>query len=128
MAGTFAICALHVECLAKFGALDSDFDALESTKIEAGPVLESWLNRAAAQLEQIIPQVAAVIDTQVVVLGGRLPPHLLDYMVARIDIYSGASADYPIPRPKIIASTLGSRAGVIGAAFLPIQAHLLPMK
>lgn len=116
------------ECLAKSGTLDCDFNALELAQIEAGSVLENWLNRASDQLERIIPLVAAVIDTEVVVLGGRLPPHLLDYMVARIDIYSSASADYPIPRPKIIASTLGSRAGVIGAAFLPIQAHLLPMK
>lgn len=117
-----------LEFLSQRGSSSGDFDALEPIEIDQNPALREWLERASAQLETVVPQVSALLDIEFVVLGGRLPPHLLEYMVARIDVFSGAATNYPIPRPKVIASTMGPWAGVIGAAFLPIQAKLLPLK
>ena len=106
-----------------------DFNDLETMSPDADQVVSSWIARTAAQLEDILPKVARFIDPEVVVLGGRLPPSILEAIVERVDLqkkYGETVADRDFHRPRLIASQLGARAGVIGAAMLPIHRYLLP--
>ncbi len=119
-----------LETLNAAGAACRDFDQLEGIPLAETPALTAWVDRAAAQLEEVVPKIACVLDAEVVVLGGRLPPSILEAIVARIDLgnmfeHTDSLIGGDIRRPRLVASQLGPRAGVVGSAMLPIHRHLL---
>lgn len=101
----------------------SDFRDLEALRPQDCPPLKTWIARAAAQLRQGLWITARILDPDAVVIGGRLPHHLLQEIVARIDDASFCNEGVQLPRPKVFASSLGPTAGVIGAAAVPLYAH-----
>ena len=118
-----------LETLNASGIPCRDFDELDAMDLVDHPVVMSWVTRTAAQLEDIVPKVARFIDPEVVVLGGRLPPNILEAIVSRVDLqsmYDEPVTDRDTHRPRLIASQLGARAGIIGSAVLPIHRYLLP--
>lgn len=97
-----------------------DLDRLDPFSI---PETRTWIKRAGAQLRDKLNFAVKLIDPEAVIIGGRLPNqihHALAVEIDRPDFCITCEMDKFLPRPRVIGSMLGSRAGVIGAAALPI--------
>lgn len=100
-----------------------DFPDLEALRPQTCPPLKRWLVRAADQLRQGLWITARVLDPEAIVIGGRLPQHLLQDLVARIDQDGFCTEGVGLPRPSVMASSLGPMAGVLGAAAVPLYSR-----
>lgn len=102
-----------------------DFPGLEALSLAACPPLKAWMRRAGAQLREQLGITARLFDPAAIVIGGRLPLALLNALVAEIDTPAFCGEGVGLPRPRVMASPLGIKAGMIGAASLPIFRMLM---
>lgn len=93
-----------------------DFDALETLYPEECPPLRRWIARAGAQLRHGLHIAGRILDPELIILGGRLPPHLIQALLTATGPTRVFAESAAIPAPRITTSQLGSSAGVIGAA------------
>ena len=105
-----------LDTLSAAGVEAFDFDALEPLTPESNAPLRRWLARAGGQLGEGLQIAARILDPLAIVVGGRLPPALADALVASIDFDVAFAESRHLPRPSLHVSSLGSFAGVIGAA------------
>jgi predicted NBD/HSP70 family sugar kinase len=68
---------------------------------------------------------ARILDPEAVIIGGRLPHHILQEIVARVDDDSFCNEGVLLPRPRVFASSLGPAAGVVGAAAVSLYQRYL---
>lgn len=115
-----------IETLSAAGIAIDDFDALENLPDVAAPVLAAWIARAADQLSGEIFRVSRFFGPEAVILAGRLPPAVTQALVEAIDLEAMRPPLDDLPQVPVLASALGSRAGAIGAASIPIYDLLLP--
>jgi predicted NBD/HSP70 family sugar kinase len=115
-----------LETLAAAGVPCGDFDDLEDLSLEECAPLRRWMLRAAEQLRSRLPIASRIVDPQAIILGGRLPPHLLSAMVHLIDNEAMFRPTRHLPWPRLHASNLGPLAGVIGAASLCLHDAFFP--
>lgn len=111
--------------LRRSGIAVEDFTDLQDLLPQTCPPLKAWLNRAASQLQRGLSVTARILDPEAVVIGGRMPHHLLQELAARIDGPGFCDEGVGLPRPRVLASALGPLAGVIGAAAQPIYVRFL---
>lgn len=111
-----------LKTLRQHGIQVDDFADLKTLEIDTTPALADWIERAAAQLIPPLTVLARAIDPQALIIGGRLPRHIIQGLVERIDTpdFCGHDRDR-LPVPKIYASSLCETAGVIGAASLCLE-------
>jgi predicted NBD/HSP70 family sugar kinase len=114
-----------IETLRAKGIDTPDFDRLEPLPDEAEPIVRDWVTRAAGQLSGPLARVGRFFGTGAIIIAGRLPPRLIEALAAAIDLPAVLRPLDDLPIPRIVASELGSTAGVIGAATLPISRRLL---
>lgn len=87
------------------------------------PLVDRWSARVVAQLDQAVLGGIAWLDPGAIILSGALPLRLLQGIAAGLDARVRARNDrYRAPLPPVLASTIGSKAVVIGAAMIPIHA------
>ncbi len=104
-----------------------DFQDLEKIDLAADPACRDWIKRAGGQLRTTLRFPARLIDPEAIIIGGRLPNevhHMLAVEIDRPDFCTETELEQKMPRPRVLGSMLGARAGVIGAAALPIYAAL----
>lgn len=91
------------------------------------PRLTEWIDTAVGALGQVLPILENILDPQTVILGGAMPPQLVDYLVAHCPL-PGASVsnreDNPLPRLQ--RGTCGRLAATVGAASLILHRALTP--
>ena len=109
--------------LQKNGVEASDFEDLEFLRPQTCPPLKTWIARASAQLREGLWITARILDPNAIIIGGRLPFHILQEVVARVDDETFCNEGVDLPRPKVFASSLGPLAGVVGAAVLPLYSR-----
>jgi predicted NBD/HSP70 family sugar kinase len=97
----------------------SDFEAEGSIDL---PGVRPWLYRAGTQLRDALSIVARLFDPEAIVIGGRLPPEFLSEITAIIDTPVFCTNSEAV-KPAVVASKLGTRAGVVGAAATVMHAH-----
>ncbi|OYX17160.1 MAG: hypothetical protein B7Z07_00575 [Sphingomonadales bacterium 32-67-7] len=114
-----------LETLRAAGIDVDDFDDLERLP-DTSEVVGQWILRAAGQLCGDIARVSRFFGPEAVILAGRLPPSITDRLARAIDMDSILRPMDDLPIPPLLASSLGSSAGMIGAASLPIFQSLLP--
>ncbi len=112
-----------LESLRAGGIAVRDFSDLEDLRPQTSAPLRTWINRAAAQLRDGLWITARLLDPRAVIIGGRLPRHILQELVVRIDDDQFCNEGVLLPRPRVIASSLGPQAGLIGAASLPFYSR-----
>ncbi len=104
-----------------------DFDQLEDLRPQECPPLREWINRASDQLRHGLWITARMLDPDAIIIGGRLPHHILQEIVARVGSEDFCNEGVMLPRPRLFASTLGPIAGAVGAAAVPLyQSYLSP--
>lgn len=113
-----------IESLATEGIDIPDFDALEELSPDECIPLKSWIKRAAGQLVDGLNTTARILDPQAVILGGRLPVSLLQELVHEIEDMGFCNEGVMLPAPKLYASNLGPKAGIIGTACLAFSEKL----
>jgi predicted NBD/HSP70 family sugar kinase len=104
-----------LEHLQKSGVPVADFTDME-TLDPSHPALREWLERAGPQLAEGIYLAARLLDTDAVILGGRLPPAILASLFEHVALDQKFRREPTLPRPSFLMSNLGSYAGVVGAA------------
>lgn len=93
---------------------------------EENPELLRWLEDGAEALGFAMASIQFLLDTEAIVLGGRLPDAVLSDLLARTSRHLGEwFADQPNP-PLLLKSSLARDATVLGAAALPLHARLHP--
>ncbi|WP_404713809.1 ROK family protein [Sphingomonas sp. MMS24-J13] len=84
-------------------------------------VIDAWIERATEQLGLAIHSGTAWLDPGAVVLSGALPQSILDSLGERLRGANWTKRPDWLPVPTFHVSRLGSWAGAIGAALIPIH-------
>lgn len=84
-------------------------------------VVGAWLDACIPSLDLVVSAIAATIDPELIVLGGRLPKSLAARIMERICFTNPDRRGHHRPVPKIVASSIEGDAAAIGAATLPLR-------
>ncbi|WP_086931920.1 ROK family transcriptional regulator [Agarilytica rhodophyticola] len=84
------------------------------------PGVDEWISRTQDAFSLIISALSAILDTEAIVLGGRIPRSLAEKVIPHIEVYDDARRSAPRPVPRIVISD-SSDAGAVGAAALPLK-------
>lgn len=87
------------------------------------PVVEAWAARSAPDLNAILSAIAATLDPEAIVIGGRAPPILAKALIAQADYYSAPIRDQDRAFPFLLSSQVTGDATALGAAALPFSGH-----
>jgi predicted NBD/HSP70 family sugar kinase len=103
-------------------------DAVSARLLAAGDaVLSHWLDEAARLLSPVIGTLENIFDPEAVVLGGALPDHALDELIARLDLPRGSVARRADrTRPRVLRGASGRMTGALGGAALVIHDTVTP--
>jgi predicted NBD/HSP70 family sugar kinase len=118
-----------VDLLATLASAGCDISSLADLKQQTSKhaeVIESWIERAAAQLEPMIDGSIAWFDPGMIVLSSSLPESMLQQLEGRLRSAQLMRPPVRIAPPELRSSELGGAAVSIGAALLPIHALTAP--
>ncbi|MFZ6760454.1 ROK family transcriptional regulator [Undibacterium sp. Ji50W] len=87
------------------------------------PCVERWIERCLPALTLVVSAIVGILDTERIVLGGRLPKALADRLIARLVIDNIPRRGVQRPQAVIVASEISGDATAIGAASLPLKQH-----
>lgn len=117
---------LHLyQSLAASGVVVSTVAELERLHRQASPPLFAWLNRLVAHLHPLLDLLDTLLNLNAVILGGRLPVVLTDYLVERLRAgreVLGKETGYM----QVCAAQAGQNAAAIGLGALSIHKVLAP--
>lgn len=103
-------------------AIDS-LAEIEGLLDSQGPLIDAWTDRVIAQLDLAVMSGTAWFDPGAIVISGALPLPLIQRIASGLAERSRLRQDgYRSTLPEILASSIGSRAVVIGAAMIPVHA------
>ncbi|WP_324074340.1 MAG: ROK family transcriptional regulator [Erythrobacter sp.] len=85
------------------------------------PGVDAWIEQSRDPLSLIASAIAALLDPDVIVLGGRLPRSLAHKIIPAIELFDDARRQEPRPLPKLMVSQTQVDACAIGAAILPLE-------
>ncbi len=103
---------------------DSIADMLANLR-DADATIEHWLERSAPTASAIISAIGAIIDPDVIVIGGRLPSFLADRLAARLSFYSVPVRGRDREFPELLVSKVTGDAAALGASALCFNKVLL---
>ena len=116
----------NLELLRRISAANGEPYASVSQLLEridvASPSVEEWIFKVKDSLSLIASACAGVLDTQAIVIGGRIPDELAERLVPHIQIYAQNRRSAPRPLPDLVVSQVKGDAVAVGAATLPIRA------
>ena len=85
------------------------------------PGIDEWIASSRDQFSLITSAIAALVDPDAIVFGGRLPQALAAKLIPAIELFDDARRETPRPLPRIVASQTNYDACAIGAAMLPLE-------
>lgn len=85
------------------------------------PGVDEWIEQSRDPLSLIASSIAALLDPEAIVLGGRLPQVLAEKIIPAIELFDDARRHEPRPLPQLILSRTRVDACAIGAAMLPLE-------
>ena len=84
--------------------------------------VEKCLAMTHNSFSKIVSALSAILDTQAIILGGRIPHSLANRVIKNIQIYDDTRHSEPRPKPELLVSESHS-AAPIGAAALPLKKY-----
>lgn len=115
------------EKLAAAGVEDVDYERLEQLHRQRHTVVEAWVSEAASYLAPQIAMLENLFDPEAIVIGGALPPGLLEDLT---------QAMQPLPlsvarrrnrsEARLIQGRTGRLTAALGAAALPLLETMTP--
>ncbi len=85
------------------------------------PGVAEWIEQSRDPLSLIASSIAALLDPDVIVLGGRIPRVLAEKVIPTIELFDDARRQEPRPLPRVMLSQTRVDACAIGAAMLPLE-------
>ncbi len=85
------------------------------------PGVEPWIVGVLPKLDLLASAIAAVVDPEVIVLGGRIPLALGEELARRMGFYTKPRHGTERPFPQIVAGEVKGDATAIGAAAIPLK-------
>lgn len=107
-----------LETLREAGIEIHDYSELSSLNSNEIPAMKGWLRRAGQQLSAGVNTVSRMFDPEAIVYGGDLPPEIIQILMSSFEFDRYYKPRHP--RPRLMCSTLGSKAALIGGASIPI--------
>lgn len=92
------------------------------------PLVAEWLDDCADALVGPLLSVSAMLDVEMILIDGDLPPAVMERLLALLTERLGRSAFEARSAPKLRAGTVGRNAGALGAAILPFHAKHSPVQ
>ena len=88
------------------------------------PGVDTWIETIKHPLNRVITAISAVVDPEVIVVGGgRMPQSLAEKLIVALQFYDGPKRrGRHQPRPKLVLSKIKGDATAIGAASIPLRA------
>lgn len=87
------------------------------------PGVDEWIVRVRDSLSLIVSAAAALLDPQVIVIGGRIPKRLAEKIIPHIEVYDQRRRSDSRPLPKTVVAEAGGDAAAIGAAALTLNSY-----
>ncbi len=87
------------------------------------PGIDEWITKTRSSFSLIASALAAILDPEAIVLGGRMPASLARRVIPYIDIYNDSRRGKPRALPRLMVSKAGGDTTAIGAASLPFKQH-----
>lgn len=115
---------LLLEILHAHGVEVASLDDLQARFDPAWPGVDAWLERTRPACTAILSAIGAIVDPEVIVLGGRIPVALAEAMALRAEFYQGRLRDRERAFPRVVAAEAVGDAGALGAAALPFKDHI----
>ena len=88
-----------------------------------GPGVDEWLAQVRDSLSLIVSAAAALLDPQVIVIGGRIPHSLAEKIIPHIEIYDQRRRSDSRPLPKTVVAEAVGDSAAIGAAALILNGY-----
>ena len=111
------------QTLGEYGVEHLRVSEMIKTFDEGWPGIDEWIIKTRGSFSLIASALAAILDPEAIVLGGRMPPALAKRVIPHIDIYNDSRRGKPRALPRLLVSRAGGDASAIGAAALPFKAH-----
>jgi predicted NBD/HSP70 family sugar kinase len=124
-----AYTSLHAlkERIASAGLRDLDFADIERLQREGHPVIQAWVAEAADCLAPQIAMLENLFDPEAIVLGGALPPGLLnDLMTAMQPLPLSVARRRNRKGARLLHGRTGRLTAALGAAALPLLETVTP--
>ncbi|MEM1261039.1 MAG: ROK family transcriptional regulator [Pseudomonadota bacterium] len=111
------------QTLAEYGIDNSGVSAMIKNFDPDWPGIDEWITKTKSSFSLIASALAAILDPEAIVLGGRMPTELARRVIPHIDIYNDSRRGKPRALPRLIVSKAGGDVSAIGAASLPLKDH-----
>ncbi|MEO1575006.1 MAG: transcriptional regulator, partial [Pseudomonadota bacterium] len=85
--------------------------------------IDEWIAKTQSSVSLIVSGLAAILDPEAIVFGGRMPAALVEKIIPHIEITNDSRRGKPRALPRLLISKGGADAGAIGAASLPFKEH-----
>lgn len=109
--------------LAAHGVESASLSDLLSRYSDDWPGLERWIADTEAGFSTIFSAIAALLDVEAIVLGGRAPPDLARRILPRVQIIDHARWGARRALPHVVLSGVDGDACAIGAAAIPFKRY-----
>ncbi len=124
--GYVSMAALY-RALAAGGHAVLKADALAGLFEANDPVLMDWLAQAAERLARALVTVENLLNPTTIILGGRLPVPLMDWLLARLEARLPSLQMRALTRhPRLLRASATDHAAALGAATLPLFEMFTP--
>ncbi|WP_281501481.1 ROK family transcriptional regulator [Kordiimonas laminariae] len=87
------------------------------------PGVTDWIEKTEPALSLVVSAIAAILDTDAIVLGGRIPRSLARMLIEKLKIYDDGRRSEPRAMPRLTISDHTGDGGVLGAAMLPLHKY-----
>ncbi len=85
------------------------------------PGIDDWIARVRDSVSIIASNASAILDVDLIVLGGQMPTSLAERLIPRIEFFDQKRRSVPRPTARIVPAEAKSNAAALGAAILPLQ-------
>lgn len=87
------------------------------------PGVDEWIVQVRDSLSLIVSAAAALLDPQVIVIGGRIPRSLAEKIIPHIEVYDQRRRSDSRPLPQTVVAEVGGESAAIGAAALTLNSY-----
>ena len=87
------------------------------------PGVDEWIARTRDSLSLIASASAALLDPELIVIGGRIPRDLAGKLIPHIEVYDQRRRSEPRPLPRIVVAEAEGDAAATGAAALAFNQY-----
>ncbi|WP_431323683.1 ROK family transcriptional regulator [Rhizobium sp. YTU87027] len=109
------------------GSREQDPEILAALVEQGNSRIDAWAEAAAEPMRQTIDFLELAFDPQTIVLGGSMPPSLLQRLARQLEpLYTPVNPGEERNLPRIMIGATGRDTAILGAAALPIFSETNP--